>query len=1673
MSSEKSFALNECGVVAAGGTVICDGTRNSNNPNGAVYNTNITIIVDGTTTPVNYTTGPSTAGTISLSGTNSIAYDMRIETIGDVTISGVSRGLFITTTDTDFTLGGNREIIIGSGTSINVGSNGQELRAAHITSATTDLVYIENNGSVRAIGNATNGVIGIVANNRGTFSETTISRIVNNGSVVIQQNANYTAYAVGVSATAGLAEFTNSVTGTIIASGVGPLVRGVYVSGSSEHAVMRALNEGYIETTGTLANTAALTGDAAMWVGQTYTGSSTKSVTVENTATGTIIANGPHVDGIAAYTSGSGPVTVTNAGTVMATGLDADGIKAYSIFGSVLINITGGTVTGGSGTGSGIRVRSHTSRNTEINIGAGATVTAASGIAIFNGINGLSGNIEVNNAGTITGNLLLGDNGRATVVNQSIITGIVDLGAGNNTLTNEAGSTITGNIVSATGYNIIRNSGVIDGDIALGSGNNNTTLYAGSSVINVSGTTGVNNVTVMGDALFTFLDGGIGGGADTLSFDGATHTLSSASDVDHFEVMNLVNGSVITTSDLIKMTDTAGGVGAISIDATSTLAIQSPSGYELNHALSGTGVISAQMNAGTDAFNFGSGAGSAFAGTLQMGQGTFALSGLNTTALTNATLQVDVNSVTTVGTGNQVIGGLTFNGGTMIFDATAPAQIIATSYITAGKLDISGTGTVQVNLPDDIDNSQPLPSNTLPLLQHDDITAMTKLVSSANVNGTGGALALVDQSGVVISNAQILDIDQNGVKVAEGTYDYRLLSASDGLTQDGLYIGYGLKLVNLIGTGNDALVLVPAIGATGLAADLSAQLTGSGDLAIAAGAGQTVSLSNTLNDYSGITTVQTGTLAMAVDNALGLTSILNVSANAGFDSAGYSQTVGALNTGIGASAVIASGSTFTISDQQRAAGNTEGGLIESGTLSGGGTVVIDSSIVSVNGAQAGYTGQVEVEGGSELKLNAADAFNSAQGIELAAAEDTLIFGDLSGTNATWTAIPNGTAAVNLSGAGRVELRDGSDVTLSGDSTAFTGQFDIAAGTALRATEAKNLGTASILAEGTFNAIADTDWQLGNAVTGTGTVLKTGTGSLTVDQALSGFTGLTSIEEGTLVVGYSTMSTAFVGGNVSVASGGTLAGNGTIDGDVINTGTISALNALPTYSTAPASNFTINGVLTNSGTVQLGGSAIGNTITVGGLVGQGGNFVLHTALANDSSATDQIIIDGGTVTGSNFVSIVNQGGLGAQTTGDGIQVVVAQNGATTAAGSFTLSSRVAAGAYEYSLLRGGLDGSGEGWYLRTPPIITPETPSIPLPSSTDGLRPEVPTNAAIAPLASEFGYAMLGTLHERSTGAFISSGPVFEERKVKCKDASQNYRCVVRVPVQGLTDSQRFVTAGWARIFADKGEKSRNNFVRSGADYGYTLGGVQVGLDVYANEQADGTLDKAGVYVGYGQVSGKVRDVSDVKAGSVDLDATSVGAYWTHYAASGWYTDAVVQGTWYSAETRSVRGEQTKPDGFGFMASIEGGYSFKPTSDWVVEPQAQLIYQNVTFNDTNDNYGIFHFQNSDSLRGRLGVRVAHNWNMGSDTDQRLVTAWMRANVWHEFKGDYKTMVTTLQGSSPYQTTTALGGTWGEIGAGGSAQVTDSINLFMTGAYQHSLDNKGRQSWNGRLGVNMKW
>ena len=217
------------------------------------------------------------------------------------------------------------------------------------------------------------------------------------------------------------------------------------------------------------------------------------------------------------------------------------------------------------------------------------------------------------------------------------------------------------------------------------------------------------------------------------------------------------------------------------------------------------------------------------------------------------------------------------------------------------------------------------------------------------------------------------------------------------------------------------------------------------------------------------------------------------------------------------------------------------------------------------------------------------------------------------------------------------------------------------------------------------------------------------------------------------------------------------------------------------------------------------------------------------------------------------------------------------------------------------------------------------------------------------------------------------------------------------------------------------------------------------------------------------------------AGSNDFDAFSVGGYWTHYGPNDWYVDTVLQGTWYdvTAETAINRVfglPDQEIDGFGFGASVEGGYPFYFGEGWQLEPQAQLIYQTISFDSFRDIASEVSYNDYDLFAGRLGARIARSWAMGAAEQSnaaapaRLATVWGQFDIWQEFLGESTTSFSSALGPVPF--TTDLDDTWIEASLGGTFQLRSNTSLYGNVGYQTTFDG---DAWgvDGKIGLRVNW
>jgi outer membrane autotransporter protein len=470
-------------------------------------------------------------------------------------------------------------------------------------------------------------------------------------------------------------------------------------------------------------------------------------------------------------------------------------------------------------------------------------------------------------------------------------------------------------------------------------------------------------------------------------------------------------------------------------------------------------------------------------------------------------------------------------------------------------------------------------------------------------------------------------------------------------------------------------------------------------------------------------------------------------------------------------------------------------------------------------------------------------------------------------------------------------------------------------------------------------------------------------------------------------------------------------------------------------------------------------------------------------------SDRLVIDGATATasGTTSVQVATLGGLGAPTTGDGIEVISARNGATTTAqttrSAFSLAGgHVDAGAYEYRLQAGNAQGAGENWYLRTttpvippifPPIIPPvippvvppgevlppgesgpppvvpvTPPTIPPPVQVPTYRAEVPMLAALPEQLRQADLAMLGNLHRRMGD---------EAPGASGTDAAAQ-------SPSGLAEAG--TRRAWARlVYADLAVE-QPGLAQPRTDL--RVSGLQAGTDLLVMGAW-----RAGVYVGYldgnAGVSGNAHGVTNTAVGSNDLSSRFLGTYATWMDATGWYVDSVLQAASHHYEVRPDGNPSVSGTASGFTASVEGGKAFALTDRWSIEPQAQLAWQHNSFDDLLLTGARVRQDSGSGWIARLGLRIKGDL----PTAAGRLQPYARVNFYHaNFSGDAALFIgpaasTSIASEGSYSA--------GEVSAGATLALTSVTSLYGEIGHQWNIggDASVKSSVQGSLGIKVRW
>jgi autotransporter-associated beta strand protein len=542
-------------------------------------------------------------------------------------------------------------------------------------------------------------------------------------------------------------------------------------------------------------------------------------------------------------------------------------------------------------------------------------------------------------------------------------------------------------------------------------------------------------------------------------------------------------------------------------------------------------------------------------------------------------------------------------------------------------------------------------------------------------------------------------------------------------------------------------------------------------------------------------------------------------------------------------------------------------LTGANTYSGG--TFLDAGVVAVgaDSALGAATGPLTFNGGV-LRFDSSFDLSSSRAITLNAAGGGFAGGgafDLDGHVSTLAQAIGGAGGLTVldsSGAGGLLILTGAN-SYSGGTTIDGGVLQLGAGGA----------SGSLVGNVVDNATLAFDRSdvvtFPGTISGSGGLRQIGPGGVILDAA-NPFSGPTTVAAGFLAVGDAFHPAASLsgGGGVTVDPGAILGGYGAVSGDVFNSGVVAAGNALAAFAGGPTGEFRIGGNLLNDGTLNLAGSAVGNTLEIAGnYISVGGAANLNTFLNSggplSNQITDRLLVDGNAA--GQTTLRVNAVGPGAYTSADVVHasegISLAQVGGSSSVSAFSLQGGYVTGGtpFQYRLNAFGpasaygaaspaqnLVGNPAGyWDYRlqsvyvTPqgPVAPDPDPGPPRPNERLEVAPQVPAYLATPNALFNAGLLDLDSLHRR----------LGDIRDDQIAGVSQQYEFFMR----GYGGSLTYATD---RSFVDFGFNAIQ-------DYAAT----QFGVNWIARDDAEGTL-RLGAAAAFGRLWIEPRAVD----GSVKL-----------------------------------------------------------------------------------------------------------------------------------------------------------------------------------------------------------
>ncbi len=939
------------------------------------------------------------------------------------------------------------------------------------------------------------------------------------------------------------------------------------------------------------------------------------------------------------------------------------------------------------------------------------------------------------------------------------------------------------------------------------------------------------------------------------------------------------------------------------------------------------------------------------------------------------------------------------------------------------------------------------------------------LINMLNSGGNNGLLA-IGAGSQIIGNGITVQGPLGGGDFAAHTQSGALIQLSD-------------STVSITGTSGGKTPLEAETGSTITADDVVVTVAGTGgDAAAKALTGSTISLSGGALTVTGTGGGETGALAQSSGSTITATNVPIVVTGTGGDVGAKAAGGGnvalsggsvTLPSGAGGETAIwasGSGSTLSADDVTVSVPNSAGGI---GALadSGGSITLGAGTSVSTGGS-----------GGAGLQATGSNSLITATGtvsVTTGGAGATGVDADTAGTvllndGGSVTTTGSGAAALNAS-AGTIDatgvtvqtsgptapggvLQNGGTVMLSGGSvtTTGTGSYGFLFQGPAGITNTLGIDSAQVSSAADAFRIQGTTADItvnGSGVTSNnGILLSTAAPSVvTLDAGTSQLTGAIITDSGSTT-------------DVTLHDNTTW----TVTGDSTVT-TLADNDSLVAFA-AP-----VGGVF-KSVTVNGAYSSSGGQLSVNTFLNAGGSL--------SNQFTDRLLVNGN-ASGTTSVEVVNAGGPGDITSltgvpdpGDGISII--QVAGTSTPGAFTLPGGYVSGGtpFQYALNAYGpgapdgpadpgqsLVGPGAHWDYRLQNVYVgpsgvippePEPPTPPTPPTPPG--PEPPPSPPPNPIPDP-GPPAAPSLPADARPAVAPQVPSYLSTPRALFEAGFLDLDMLHRRLGEIRDDQILGDSPQAEVFLRAyggllDYTTNRDFAAYGYNFSEDYSAVQFGANGIAVDNDDGTLR-----VGLAGTLGRLwLQPSAVDGASKALFNTqSLAGIATWQDRSGWYVDGIVMGGLFDGiYTTPDRGRTTGINGTSLALSLEAGIPFAlPWWQLSFEPQAQLVWQHLSFDNATDVDGIaIDMGSPDQGVARIGFRLTRPFQ--NQEDMRF-TPYLKANLLQGIGGAGNVVLSGVSFG------TGTLGTALQIGGGLTGTLTRHLSLYGDVAWQSNVANDG--------------